>query len=119
MNSPPQAPENPILAFAPLHKRAFGMATGLAAGLVTFAVTAVYLLRNPHPGFELGLLAQFFAGYTVSWPGAFIGAAWAGVVGFVLGWFLAFARNFILAAMLFAIRSRAEMDQTRDFLDHI
>jgi len=119
MTRPLPAPENPILAFAPLHKRAFGMATGVAAALLTFLVTAVFLLGSPHPEFDLGLLAQFFTGYTVSWPGAVIGAAWAGAVGFVLGWFLAFARNLVLAIMLLTVRSRAELGQTRDFLDHI
>jgi len=119
MTRPVPAAENTILAFAPLHKRAFGMATGAAAALLTFLVTAVYLLADPHPGFDLGLLAQFFAGYTVSWTGAFIGAAWAGIAGFVLGWFLAFMRNLVLAVMLLTVRSRAELGQTRDFLDHI
>jgi hypothetical protein len=107
------------LAFAPLHKRAFGGATGTAAAVVVFLLTAVYLIRDPQPGFELGLLAQYFAGYTVSWPGAVVGAAWAWFAGFVLGWFLAFVRNFLLAAFLFVVRTKAELVQTRDFLDHI
>ena len=113
--------ESPELraAFAPLHKRAFGVATGTAAGLVTFLMTAVYLIRNPQPGFDLGLLRHFLAGYSVTWLGAVLGAAQAFVAGFVMGWFLAFARNLSLAAMLFAVRSRVELDQTRDFLDHI
>ena len=117
----PPAPERQrsLLAFAPIHKRAFGMATGITAALITFLVTAVYLLRAPRPGFDLGLLAQYFAGYSVSWTGAVIGAIWAGVAGFVLGWFLAFARNLFLALLLMIVRSRAELDQTRDFLDHI
>ncbi len=115
-------PRNPVrlaLAFAPLHKVAFGAATGLAAALVTFLVTGVYLVRGPTPGFDLGLLAEFFYGYTVSWPGAFVGAIWAGFVGFVFGWFLALVRNVVLAVMVLEIRSRAELDETRDFLDHI
>jgi hypothetical protein len=118
MTSAPGRPATELL-FAPLHKRALGIACGTAAAAVTFLVTAVYLLRDPQPGFDLGLLAQVFAGYTVSWPGAFIGAGWAWVAGFVLGWFLAFSRNLIVAFLLFAARSRAELEQTRDFLDHI
>lgn len=115
----PQQPNLPAIGLAPLHKRAFGVATGTVAALVTFLVTAVYLIRDPHPGFDLGLLAQFFTGYSVSWPGALIGAGQAWIAGFVLGWLLALARNLILAVMLFAGRSRAELEQTRDFLDHI
>ena len=65
------------------------------------------------------MLRNYFAGYTVSWAGAFIGAAWAGFTGFVFGWFLAFARNFVLATEIVILRARAELTQTRDFLDHI
>lgn len=119
MSGLPSPQRGPLLAFAPLHKRAFGMAFGAAGAVITFLVTAVYLVRNPQPGFDLGLLSQYFTGYTVSWPGAFIGAAWAGFTGFVLGWFLAFTRNLAIALILFAVRTRAELDQTRDFLDHI
>jgi hypothetical protein len=107
------------VAFLPVHKLAFGAATGAAAAVVIFLATAIYLLRNPQPGFQLGLLAQYFAGYTVSWPGALIGAVWAGFCGFVLGWFLAFSRNLLLSIMLFVVRRRAEWDQTKDFLDHL
>jgi len=86
---------------------------------VTFLVTAVYLIRDPQPGFDLGLLSQFFTGYSVSWSGAIIGSVQAWIAGFVVGWFLAFTRNLVLAAMLFAGRSRIELEQARDFLDHI
>jgi hypothetical protein len=91
----------------------------VVAAIVVFLATAIYLIRNPQPGFDLGLLAQYFAGYSVSWPGALIGAAWAGFSGFVLGWFLAFSRNFLVGVTLFVVRRRAEWDQTKDFLDHL
>src|SRR5262245_1237279 len=105
--------------FLPIHKVAFGIATGLVAGVLLFLVTAVYLLRDPQPGFRLGLIAQYFAGYTVSWPGAILGAVWALFSGFVLGWFLAFSRNVGLALMLVVVRRRAEWDQSKDLLDHL
>ena len=105
--------------FLPLHKMALGMAFGVAAALVVFVLTAVYVVRNPQPAPDLSLLRNYFTGYSVTWGGAFIGAAWAGFTGFVLGWFLAFARNFALATELVFIRARAELTQTRDFLDHI
>jgi hypothetical protein len=107
------------LLFAPLHKRAFGTAVGCAAALVVGLATVVYLVRAPDPGFDLGLLAQYFAGYTVSWAGALVGAAWAFVTGFVAGWFVAFCRNLVLAAWLFITRTRSELAATREFLDHI
>ena len=106
-------------AFLPLHKTAFGVSTGVVAALAVFFATAMYLLRNPHPGFHLSLLSQFFAGYSVSWPGAFIGAVWGGFSGFIIGWFLAFSRNLLIGVTLFVVRRRAEWDQTKDFLDHL
>ena len=107
------------LAFAPLHKRAFGMAIGLALGLLIFVATAVQLLRAPGEGVVLWLLSNYFAGYTVSWGGAFIGFAWGFVTGFVVGWFIAFCRNLVIAISLLVIRARSELSQTADFLDHI
>jgi hypothetical protein len=107
------------LAFAPLHKRAFGIAIGLAVGLTVLLVTAAYLLRHPEHGVGLELLAQYFKGYSVSWPGALVGFFWGFVVGYVGGWFLAFCRNLVIAVSIFVIRAKSELNQTRDFLDHI
>lgn len=107
------------LAFAPLDKRAFGIAIGVATGLVVFGVTAVYLVRSPADGFQLGLLRQYFYGYRVSWSGAIIGFGWGMLTGFVAGWFFAFCRNLVVAVSVLVIRARAELRQTRDFLDHI
>jgi len=107
------------LAFAPLHKRAFGVALGSAAALAMVIATVAVLVTDSAQNFPLGLLGQYFAGYTVTWPGVLVGAAWGFVVAFVAGWFFAFCRNATLALTAFAIRTRAELTQTRDFLDHI
>ena len=112
-------PSELLLAFAPVDKAAFGAALGVVAALLVFLVTVGthYLPVAERPA--LGLLAVYFRGYSVSWVGALIGAFWGGVMGFVFGWFLAFCRNLIVAVSLFVIRTRAELSQTRDFLDHI
>lgn len=107
------------LAFAPLHKRALGLAVGLAFGLVIFTVTVIYLLQMPVEGLRLGLLRQYFYGYRVSWTGALVGFGWGMFTGFVVGWFVAFTRNFAVAAGVFLIRAKADLLETRDFLDHI
>ena len=106
-------------AFAPLHKRAFGVATGIMLGLAVAALTTVHLLRSPNDPYPLSLLAEYFYGYTVSAQGIVIGSLWAGLTGFVFGWFAAFVRNLAIAVMLFVTRTRAELTATRDFLDHI
>ncbi len=104
--------------FAPVDKRAFGVAIGSAAAF-TVALATVLDLAAAQRWEGLGLLAQYFAGYTISPLGAVIGAAWGFAVGFVAGWLLAFVRNLTLALSLFLIRSRAELEEASDFLDHI
>lgn len=104
------------LAFAPVHKLALGIAAGLVCSLVLAAVTAFDLVARPG-GPQLELLAQYFYGYSVTWPGVAIGAFWGFVVGFVAGWFAAFVRNFVLAMWIIVIRAKAELSNS--FLDHI
>jgi hypothetical protein len=112
-------PPSIALAFAPLHKRAFGMAVGLATGLLIFLLTILYVVRNPGHGTNLWLLGQYLTGYRVTLAGAFVGFAWGVFIGFIAGWFVAFVRNFAIALSLFLVRAKADMSETRDFLDHI
>ena len=111
-------PASATLLFAPIDKRAFGVAIGTVTGLGVFSATAVDLLRGL-PWRGLRLFSEFFIGYSLTWRGALIGLLWGFVVGFCAGWFVAFTRNLALAISLFIIRTRAELDTTRDFLDHI
>jgi hypothetical protein len=112
-------PRSAMLLFAPVDKRAFGVAIGAVSALAMFLITAAQLTLRPSPAMDLSLVAQYFAGYTVTWPGALIGSLWAFAVGFCGGWLTAFVRNLVLAVSLFLLRSRAELADTRDFLDHI
>lgn len=119
--------------FAPLRKRALGLATGVVTGSALFLLTAYHLVFEPavpahltnHP-FEgdpvghLWLLQQYFAGYNpVSWSGALYGFAWAVGVGFVLGFGIAGLRNRIVQAWLFVVRARGNLDANKGFLDQI
>lgn len=114
-----ELPRSASLLFAPLDKRAFGVAIGVAVGLMVFGVTLLDLAVRSESVAGLALLNQYFAGYSVSFSGALIGLAWGLAVGFCAGWFVAFVRNLVLAVSLFLLRERAELDETRDFLDHI
>lgn len=107
------------MAFAPLHKAAFGVATGVAGAILMAALTIATLLSARARAFPLGLLGQYFTGYSVTWGGVLVGALWGFAVAFVGGWFIAFCRNLALAIVAFTYRTRAELDQTREFLDHI
>lgn len=102
-----------------LHKSAFGTAVGLVAGGGLMVLTALHLFLEPGTGVDLSLLAEFFYGYEVSWGGMLVGGLWGFGVGFVGGWFAAFCRNLVVACYLRYGRARAELEATRDFLDHI
>ncbi|HYN08756.1 MAG TPA: hypothetical protein VES67_15355 [Vicinamibacterales bacterium] len=105
-------------AFAPVHKRALGVAVGLTIALFIFVFTAFHIIAKP-TDVAIDLLSQYFYGYTTTWRGAFIGVWWGFVSGFAAGWFLAFLRNFAVATWIFVVRAKASLAQTRDFLDHI
>ena len=55
----PPLDEPLLLAFAPLHKRAFGLAIGIVAGVLLFVVT-IYQVLVPPEGGSTGLLSQYF-----------------------------------------------------------
>lgn len=108
-----------LYAFAPLHKRAFGAAVGVAGALLMAMVTVAGIVLPDVGQVPLYLLGQYFEGYSVTWPGVVIGAAWGFAVAFIAGWFAAFCRNLALAISAFMIRTKAELASTREFLDHI
>jgi hypothetical protein len=111
--------ESPLLrAFAPLHRTAMGIACGVVCGGLLAVATLVPVLKGID-FLSFGLLAQFFWGYSVSWPGVFIGLLWGFGVGFALGYGFALVRNAVVWIWLTVIRSRAEMDQYSDLLDHL
>jgi len=108
-----------VLAFAPLHKAAMGVASGVVFASIFAIVTLLDLMVDPQQTAGLGLLAQYFYGYDVSILGALIGFAWGFAVGFVAGWFLAFARNVVLAIWILYFRARADWLATKDLLDYV
>jgi hypothetical protein len=108
-----------LLAFSPLHKSALGLASGVVLGSLLAAATTVLVIKGGYPEPNLALLAQFFWGYSVSWRGILIGFLWGFGAGFLLGWGFALIRNAAFWVWLTVIRSRAEMDQYSDFLDHL
>ena len=107
------------LAFAPLDKRALGIALGIVVAALVLVLTIASMMLDPGGRFPLILLNQYFAGYDVTPIGVIIGAVWGFGVGFVWGWFLAFCRNLVLAVWLLTVRVRANLASSRTFLDHI
>jgi hypothetical protein len=75
-----------------------GLVLGTLAAALIFVATNVLVLKGgPVVGPHLGLLAQFFIGYRVSFAGSFIGAAYGFAAGYVSGIFVAWVYNAIVA----------------------
>lgn len=59
---------------------------GLMAGAMLWLATAILLLRGgDNVGVHLGLLGVFLPGYSVSWPGAWVGLFWGFIAGAASG----------------------------------
>ena len=84
-------------AVARLKAGILGLVFGLIFGIGLFAMTAILLIESgPNMGYHLGLLGNYFIGYTVTWKGAFIGFFWAFAVGVVIGWSIGVIYNRIV-----------------------
>lgn len=119
--APPETAEKVIeAAFAKLDPLAMGVALGVVGSLALFLATAVLLLKGgPVVGPTLGLLDNFFLGYSVSWSGAFWGLAQAAFGGFALGFMFAWLRNWSLTAYAFLVQRSAEAKARGDLLDKV
>ena len=104
--------------FPRVQKRALGVALGVTCGGFLFILTVFHIIVRPE-AVPLGLLGQFFHGYSVTWTGAWIGLAWGFITGFITGGLLGFVHNFNLDIWSAIVRARADLSQKRDVLDHI
>ena len=90
--------------FMRIDRVALGLAAGAVGGLGLFLATLVLVLRGgPVIGPTLGLLGQYFPGYSVTAGGSLVGLFYGYVCGFALGWFFATLRNAITFMCLVAV----------------
>ncbi|MCB9832903.1 MAG: hypothetical protein H6807_10535 [Planctomycetes bacterium] len=69
-----------------LNGKAWGIALGMLCGFgLLFATIFLVAKGGEDVGQHLGLLCNYFPGYSVTYGGAFIGFAYAFVVGFAIG----------------------------------
>jgi len=107
-------------AFARLDAVAFGVAVGALCGVGLCAATMILALKGGDDvGHYLRLLWQYFPGYHVTLPGAFIGLGYGFLAGFVAGWLLAFVRNAALWIYLLTVKMRAASASFRGFFDNM
>jgi hypothetical protein len=85
-------------AVARLRASVMAVVLGLTFGSGLFVATAWLVIRGGgNVGATLGLLRHYLPGYTVTWPGAFLGFIYAAVIGGIVGWVVAFIYNQIVA----------------------
>ena len=90
-------------AIARLRASVMAVVFGLLSGVGLFIATA-WLVVSAEPGVEVGptlsLLNNYFPGYAVTWPGAFLGLFYGAVVGGAAGFLLAYVYNLVVEARM-------------------
>lgn len=77
-----------------LNEKLLGIVLGVILGFGLFAATLILVLKGgPNPGEHLGLLAQFFPGYSITYLGCLVGFVYAFIVGFVIGFVIGAVYN--------------------------
>src|SRR5512134_3165615 len=86
-------------AFDRTSEQGWGLALGFLAALGLFVATVILVVRGgPSVGQHLGLLSVYLPGYSVTWLGAFIGAAYMFFFGYGAGRTIATIYNRIVRA---------------------
>jgi len=108
--------------FLKLDRVAMGISLGLNAGVLLFLATLMLVLKGgesgAHVGPTLGLLSQYFPGYTVTAAGSVLGLLYGFVSGFVVGWCFAFIRNAAVFLYMAFVHRRAELQALRRLLEY-
>jgi hypothetical protein len=91
--------EEQLIRKAVLHLNGhiLGFIFGVVGALSIFVATNWLVLKGGEiVGPHLGLLSQFFIGYSVTFTGSFIGAAYAFVLGYLSGLFIGWIYNAVV-----------------------
>jgi hypothetical protein len=66
---------------------ALAVVCAVIGGLGLFVMTVWLVIKDgPQAGQHLQLLSNYFIGYSVTWPGAFVGFLYGAITGGVFGW---------------------------------
>ena len=86
-------------AIVRLRSRVMAMVFAMVGGTGLFVATLWLVVRGGFDvGLHLGLLNNFFPGYSVTWPGAFVGFFYGAVSGALVGWSVAWVYNQVVDA---------------------
>jgi len=115
----PQADALIIRSLAKLDGIALGISLGTLFGLVVFLATNILVIKGGEViGPNLGLLAEYFIGFRVTFAGSVIGLGYGFGLGFIIGWLIALLRNLIITIYIFLMKLRTNMSAINDFIDH-
>ena len=79
-----------------LQAEVLAFAGAVLGGAGLFLMTAWLVVKGgPEVGPHLGLLGQYFPGYSVTWPGAFIGLVYGAMVGGLTGAMIGWLYNLV------------------------
>lgn len=78
-----------------LRARTLALVFGFVGSMGLFLATVSLVIRGgENVGQHLGLLRNYCPGYSVTWPGAFVGILWGFLYGALLGYAIAWFYNF-------------------------
>lgn len=107
-------------AFFKLDRVALGLSMGVVGGtLLLLATLALVLKGGAVVGPNLGLLREYFPGYSVTAPGSVLGLFYGFGSGFVIGWTVAFFRNAMVFLYTAIVHRRAELLVLRRLLEYL
>ncbi len=83
-------------AVARMHAGVLALVCGVLGGLGLFTMTVWLLIKGgPNVGAHLGLLGQYFYGYSVTWTGSLVGLMYGTLAGAAVGWLIGAIYNLI------------------------
>ncbi len=87
MKPQPRQTDEVSQTLARIKADALALVCGLIGGVGLFAMTVWLVIKDgPQAGQHLQLLSNYFVGYSVTWPGAFVGLLYGAMTGGVVGW---------------------------------
>ncbi len=83
-------------AIVRLRARMMALVFGMVGGVGLLVATLWLVIRGgPTVGQHLGLLANYFPGYEVTWTGGLVGFCYGALTGAVIGWSIASIYNYL------------------------
>jgi len=80
-----------------LNGHVLGIVLGIIGGLVIFVATNWLVIKGgPVVGPHLGLLSQYFIGYSVTFVGSLVGVLYMFLIGYISGFLIAFIYNLVV-----------------------